>query len=159
MGRRKHAQGGQSRMKIAHHMRVENSGLAYTALEWVEEEERQGHVASVREPSTNNVLYGFTDKPDIHIIHSQLHPSYYHDDIPKLMIMHGEPLGSVGNSISMRAIVDLAPLCEAFLCMRQEEWAVWNAIRRTYVVPKGIDLGRFRPMDPPPAPLSGKPAG
>ena len=145
-------------MKIAHWMRQENSGLAHTTLELVEEEERQGHTVSVREPSTNVVLYGFDGSPDIHAIHSQIHPSTYHDDIPKIMWMHGEPLGSVGNNVSMRAIVDLAPLCEAFICMRQEEWATWNAIRRTYVVPKGIDLQRFRPLTPPPPPLTGTPA-
>ena len=58
----------------------------------------------------------------------------------------------------MRAIVDLAPSMEAFICMRKEEWPVWNAIRRTYVVTKGIDLTRFRPLDPPPEKLSGAPA-
>jgi glycosyltransferase involved in cell wall biosynthesis len=134
-------------MKLAHWMRQENSGLAYTTLELVEEEERQGHAVSLREPSTNAVLYGFVDAPDLHLIHSQIHPSTYHDGIPKLMWMHGEPLGSVGNGISMRAIVDLAPLCEAFLCMRREEQAVWNSIRRTYWVPKGIDLQRFKPLE------------
>lgn len=133
-------------MRIAHHMRRENSGLVYTSLEWVEEEERQGHEVSIREPSTNNILYGFEGTPDIHVIHSQIHPSTYHDRIPKVMVMHGEPLGSVGNGISMRAIVDLAPICEAFICMREEEWPVWNAIKKTYVVPKGIDLNRFKPL-------------
>ena len=145
-------------MKFAHWMRLENSGLAHTALELMEEEERQGHAVSLREPSTGNVLYGFTDRPDLHAVHSQMHPSAYHDGIPKLMWMHGEPLGSVGNTVSMRAIVDLAPLMDAFVCMRQEEWPIWNAIRRTYVVPKGIDLQRFRPLDPTPDKLPGKPA-
>lgn len=145
-------------MKLAHWMRLEHSGLAYTTLEIVEEEERQGHAVSIREPSTGAVLYGSTDTPDLHLIHSQLHPSAYHDGIPKLMWMHGEPLGSVGNGISMRAIVDLAPICEAFLCMRTAEQPIWASIRRTYVVPKGIDLERFRPMDPAPPKLPGSPA-
>lgn len=138
-------------------MRRENSGLAHTTLEWCEEEERQGHAVSIREPSTNAVLYGFEGEPDIHLIHSQLHQSYYHDGVPKIMVMHGEPLGSVGNGISMRAICDLAPLMDAFICMRQEEWPVWNAIRRTYRVPKGIDLTRFAPL-PDVKKLPGNPA-
>ena len=81
-------------MNITHWMRQENSGLAYTTLEIVEEEERQGHRVCVREPSTNALLYGSEAPPDIHCIHSQLHPSTYHDGIPKIMWMHGEPLGS-----------------------------------------------------------------
>ena len=145
-------------VRIAHWMRVENSGLAHTTLEILEEEERQGHAVSVREPSTNAVLYGFADAPDLHVVHSQLHPAAYHDGLPKLMVMHGEPLGSVGNKISMRAIVDLAPLMDAFLCMRAEEWPIWNAIRRTHLVQKGVDLQRFRPLDPPPEKLKGAPA-
>jgi len=145
-------------MNITHWMRQENSGLAYTTLEIVEEEERQGHRVCVREPSTNAILYGAEAPPDIHCIHSQLHPSAYHDGIPKIMWMHGEPLGSVGNTISMRAIVDLAPLCDAFICMRAEEQPIWNAIRRTYLVTKGIDLQRFKPMDPPPPRFTGTPA-
>jgi glycosyltransferase involved in cell wall biosynthesis len=145
-------------VKIAHWMRLENSGLVHTTVELVEEEIRQGHNASLREPSTGNILSGTNGTPDIHCIHSQLHDSTYHDGVPKVMWMHGEPLGSVGNMVSMRAIVDLASACEAFLCMRKEEWAVWNAIRRTHLVPKGIDLHRFHPLDPAPAKLPGNPA-
>jgi glycosyltransferase involved in cell wall biosynthesis len=55
----------------------------------------------------------------------------------------------VGNGVSMKAIVDLAPICEAFISMRKEEWSAWNSIKRTYVVPKGIDLDRFHPIDVP----------
>ena len=145
-------------MRLAHWMRQENSGLAHTTLEIVEEEERQGHEVSLREPSTGAVLYGFDGKPDIHLVHSQLHPSAYHDGLPKVMWMHGEPLGSVGNGISMRAIVDLAPIMDAFICMRAEEQPIWHAIRRTYRVPKGIDLTRFMPQTPAPPKLSGSPA-
>lgn len=159
MGYGEHAEAGQGvLMHIRHHLRQENSGLGYTTLEMCEEEERQGHTVSIEEPSTGNLLYGASGQPDIHLIHSQLHPKNYQDGIPRLMMMHGEPLGSVGNQISMRAIVDLAPICDAFICMRQEEWPIWNAIRRTHVVTKGIDLGRFRPLDPPPEPLKGNPA-
>lgn len=145
-------------MKIAHYMRLENSGLAHTTMELVEEEARQGHSVSLRESSTDRLLYGTNGVPEVQCVHSQLPPSAYHDGIPKFMWCHGEPLGSVGNNISMRAIVDLARLCEAFICMRQEEWAVWHAIRRTFLVQKGIDLQRFRPLEPPPEKLSGTPA-
>lgn len=147
-------------MKITHWMRRENSGLAYTTLELVEEEQRQGHQIRVHEPSVPTaILNTFEGPPDLHCIHSQLGMETYHDGIPKFMWMHGEPLGSVGNTISMRAIVDLAPTCEAFLCMRKEEWPIWNAIRRTYLVPKGIDLQRFRPLNGDcPEKLVGEPA-
>lgn len=141
-------------------MRRENSGLAHTTLEIVEEEQRQGHQVCIHEPSLDEpTLDDFpNESPDVHLIHSQLHPGTYHDDIPKIMWMHGEPLGSVGNGISMRAIVDLAPIMSAFICMRKEEWPVWNSIKRTYVVPKGIDLTRFTPLDPAPPKLAGDPA-
>lgn len=145
-------------MNITHWMRKENSGLAYTTLELVEEEERQGHGIRVHEPSKEEaILSKFEGPPDIHCIHSQLGMETYHDGIPKVMWMHGEPLGSVGNGVSMRAIVDLAPSCEAFICMRKEEWPIWNGIKKTYLVPKGIDLGRFHPL-PEVEKLSGDPA-
>lgn len=139
-------------------MRKENSGLAYTTLELVEEEERQKHGVRVHEPSKPEpILSKFDGPPDIHCIHSQLGMEAYHDSIPKVMWMHGEPLGSVGNGISMRAIVDLAPSMEAFICMRQEEQPIWNAIKRTFLVPKGVDLERFRPL-PDVTKLAGNPA-
>lgn len=146
-------------MNIMHHMRRENSGLAHTTLELAEEEQRQGHGIRMQEPSGKEpLLETFEGSPDVHCIHSQLAPSTYHDGIPKIMWMHGEPLGSVGNGISMRAIVDLAPSCEAFICMRKEEWPVWNAIRRTHLVTKGIDLTRYKPLETPPEKLNGSPA-
>jgi glycosyltransferase involved in cell wall biosynthesis len=146
-------------MNITHHMKRENSGLAHTTLELAEEEERQGHGVRMIEPSAKEPLMeSFDGVPNVHCIHSQLHPSAYHDGIPKVMWMHGEPLGSVGNGVSMRAIVDLAPSCEAFICMRKEEWPVWNAIRRTHLVMKGVDLTRYRPLDPAPEKLTGSPA-
>ena len=128
-------------------MRRENSGLVHTTLEVVEEEQRQDHQIRVIEPSGDTLMETFDGKPDVHCIHSQLHISAYHDKVPKIMWMHGEPLGSVANGISMRAIVDLAPVCEAFICMRKEEWPVWDSIRRTYVVQKGTDLNRFVVQD------------
>ena len=147
-------------MKISHHMRRENSGLMQTTLEWVEEEQRQGHEIRVVEPSNGlaPMMETFEGLPNVHVIHSQLAMETYHDKIPKLMVMHGEPLGSVGNGISMRAIVDLAPICEAFICMRKEEWPVWSAIKKTYIVTKGIDLTRYKILDPAPKKLSGNPA-
>lgn len=145
-------------LKIAHHMRRENSGLVHTTLELVEEEQRQGHNIRVLEPSGPVMMEDFEGLPDVHCIHSQLHVTAYHDKVPKIMWMHGEPLGSVANGISMRAIVDLAPTCEAFICMRKEEWPVWDSIRRTHVVPKGIDLNRFVVQDPAPEKLAGDPA-
>jgi aspartate-semialdehyde dehydrogenase len=66
--------------------------------------------------------------PDIEVIHSQLPVTSYHNRKPRVMFMHGEPLSSVGNGISMRAIVDLAPLVDAFIAMRQEEWAIWSSL-------------------------------
>ena len=74
------------------------------------------------------------------------------------MWMHGEPLSSVGNRVSMKAICDLAPQVEAFLCMRKEEQIIWNAIKRTYYVPKGIDLEMYKPLAGITERLSGNPA-
>ena len=152
-------------------MKKEKSGLAFTTLELVQAEEKQGHGVCVREPSDavggpGPVLYG---NPDLHfdaeIIHSQLPITSYHNGLPKFMWMHGEPLSSVGNGVSMKAIVDMAPKVDAFLAMRQEELAIWNSIKRTYLVPKGIDLARFHPVEVPPhdekdpaSKLSGEPA-
>jgi glycosyltransferase involved in cell wall biosynthesis len=151
-------------VKLRHWMKKEKSGLAFTTLELVKAEEQQGHGVELRQPD-QTVLYGGIDAPDVHLIHSQIHPSTYHDRVPKFLFCHGEPLSSVGNGVSMKAIVDLAPICEAFICMRKEEWSSWNSIKRTYVVPKGIDLERFYPIDvpthdpkDPTSKLSGNPA-
>jgi glycosyltransferase involved in cell wall biosynthesis len=135
-------------VKLRHWMKKEKSGLAFTTLELVKAEEQQGHGVELRQPD-QTVLYGGVDAPDVHLVHSQIHPSTYHDRVPKFLFCHGEPLSSVGNGVSMKAIVDLAPICEAFICMRKEEWSSWNSIKRTYVVPKGIDLERFHPVDVP----------
>jgi glycosyltransferase involved in cell wall biosynthesis len=145
-------------------MRRERSGLAFTTLEIVKAEEQQGHKVFVQEPS-GEILYGERFEPDVECIHSQLPVTSYYNRKPRFMWMHGEPLSSVGNGISMKAIVDLAPLCDAFIAMRQEEAAIWSSIKRTYVVPKGIDLERFKPIevkphDPkdPKSKLSGSPS-
>jgi hypothetical protein len=158
-------------MRIGHWMRKEKSGLAFTTLEIVQAEERHGHQVFVREPTDKEglpgaLLYGSEDLAcDVECIHSQMPLSSYFSRAPKLMWMHGEPLSSVGNGVSMKAIVDLAPKVDAFVCMRREEQAIWNTIKRTYVVPKGIDLERFKPVDVKPhddndhaSKLAGEPA-
>lgn len=143
-------------MRIRHHMRRERSGLAFSTLELAKYEERQGHEVCIQEP-TGPVIHGTDQKPDIHLIHSQIAPSTYFDGIPKGLLTHGEPLSSVGNGVSMKAIVDLASLCDFFICMRRDEWAIWNSIKRTYVVPKCVDLEVFKPIEVTEK-LSGEPA-
>ena len=135
-----------SGMKLRHFMRKERSGLAFTTLEIVGAEEKLGHTPCIIEPS-GGVIYG-REMPDydVDLIHSQFPINEYGNGKPRLMWMHGEPLSSVGNGVSMKAIVDLAPLCDAFICMRKEEWSTWNTIKRTYCVPKGIDLDVFKPL-------------
>lgn len=145
-------------MKILHWMKKENSGLARSTLELAKYEEKQGHGVCIKEPEADMPVYGVDKNIDVHCIHSQINVRTYHDSKPKFMWMHGEPLSSVGNGVSMKAIVDLAPICDAFLCMRREEWAVWNSIKRTYRVPKGIDLELYKPLDGITEKLSGEPA-
>jgi len=146
-------------LKIRHWMKKENSGLARSTLELVPAEERLGHQVDVRQPGEDAPIYGRIDgEPDVHCIHSQLSMKAYHDGKPKVMWMHGEPLSSVGNGVSMKAIVDLAPMCDAFICMRKEEQIIWNSIKRTYYVPKGIDLDTYKPISGVVEKLSGEPA-
>jgi glycosyltransferase involved in cell wall biosynthesis len=153
-------------MNIAHWMRKEKSGLAFTTLELVQAEEKQGHGVCVREPSDKEggpgaALYGSPDMaPDVECVHSQMPITSYHNGKPKFLWCHGEPLSSVSNGVSMKAILDMAPKIDAFIAMRQEEYSVWNSIKRTYVVQKGIDLDRFKPIDLPEGTLklSGEPA-
>lgn len=139
-------------------MKKENSGLARTTLELAKYEERQGHGVCIKQPEEDTPIYGRENGVDIHSIHSQINIKTYHDGKPKVMWMHGEPLSSVGNGISMKAIVDLAPICDAFICMRKEEWIIWNAIKRTYIVQKGIDLEDYKPLDGITEKLSGEPS-
>lgn len=158
-------------MRIGHWMRKEKSGLAFTTLELVQAEEKRGHEVFLREPTDKDgmpgtKLYG-TDSLDcdIECIHSQMPLTSYFSRQPKFLWMHGEPISSVGNGISMKAIVDMAPKVDAFIAMRTEEAEIWNSIKRTYVVPKGIDLTRFCPVEvkphdekDPTSKLSGEPA-
>lgn len=145
-------------MQLLHWMKKENSGLATSTLELVKYEEKAGHQVEVRQPGEDDVLYGGIDQADIHCVHSQLGMKAYHDGKPKVMWMHGEPLSSVGNGISMKAICDLAPSMDCFIAMRKEEQSIWNSIKRTYLVPKGIDLEKFSPLDTMPQKLEGEPA-
>ena len=151
-------------MNILHWMKKENSGLARTTLELVKYEEKQGHKVLAKEPGIGGdgaTIYMAGMKmqdADVHCIHSQLAINTYYDNKPKFMWMHGEPLSSVANGISMKAIVDLAPKVDAFICMRREEQPIWNAIKRTYYVPKGIDLEHYKKLEGITERLSGEPA-
>ena len=140
-------------------MKKENSGLARSTLEICEQEERMGHQVCIREPSTDKPIYGeMNGEADIHSIHSQLGAGTYADNKPKIMWMHGEPLSSVANGVSMKAIVDLSSKVDAFICMREEEQIIWQSIKRTYLVRKGIDLEKFKPLSGVTERLEGEPA-
>lgn len=158
-------------MRIGHWMKREKSGLAFTTLELVQAEEKRGHQVFVRDPTDKEGLPGALHygqeslECDVECVHTQMPMTSYFSKAPKLLFMHGEPLSSVGNGVSMRAIVDMAPKVEAFIAMRKEEVAVWSAIKRTWWVPKGIDLNRFKPVEVKPhdpkdlqSKLSGEPA-
>lgn len=142
-------------VNIGHWMRREKSGLAFSTLEVVQAEEQRGHTVFVREPTDaaglpGALLYGTEALAcDVECIHSQMPFTSYYTPAPKFLWMHGEPLSSVGNGVSMKAIVDMASKVDAFIAMRQEEAAVWNTLKRTWVVQKGIDLRRFHPTDTP----------
>ena len=145
-------------MKITHWVKKENSGLFRSTLELANYEEKQGHSIALREPTGEAPIYGILQDPDIELVHSQLPTTSYHNGKPKGMWMHGEPLSSVGNKVSMKAIVDLAPMMDFFMCMRKEEKIVWDSIKRTYYVPKGIDLEMYYPLEGVTERLSGEPA-
>jgi glycosyltransferase involved in cell wall biosynthesis len=158
-------------VKIGHWMKREKSGLAFTTLELVKAEEQLGHQVFLREPTDTEgkpgaLLYGSDDLAcDVEAVHSQMPLTSYFTRRPKFLWLHGEPLSSVGNGVSMKAIVDMAPKVDAFIAMREEEYAIWSTIKRTHVVPKGIDLERFTPLEVPAhadndplSKLSGEPA-
>lgn len=146
-----------NRLNIQAWMKRENSGLARTTLELAKYSEKAGHSVCIKEPGDGTVRWGIARDPDIHTIHSQLSPETYYDRKPKVMWMHGEPLSSVGNGVSMRAICDLAPKVDAFMCMRKDELSVWSSIKRTYLVDKGLDLEFYYPM-PGTEKLAGEPS-
>lgn len=145
-------------MKLRHWVKKENSGLFRTTLELATYEEKQGHKVVLVNPSDGAAFYGRADEPDVELVHSQFGMSEYHNGKPAFMWMHGEPLSSVGNGVSMKAIVDLAPLMDAFIAMRADELGIWSSIKRTYLVRKGIDLEMYYPLDGVTERLSGAPA-
>ena len=145
-------------MQITSWMKKEDSGLARTTLELVKATEDAGHAVCLRQPGDGMPIYHPSDETDLHTIHSQLHPSAYHDGKPKVLWLHGEALSSVGNGISMRAVVDLAPMCSAFLAMRREEMSIWRDVCPTYYVGKGVDLDVYTPAEGIVERLSGEPA-
>lgn len=135
----------------------EDSGLFRTTLELVKYTGRLGHDVALKDPQGQIMFGSDRGTPDVYTIHSQLDPATYFDSKPKVMWMHGEPLSSFGNGISLRAIIDLAAKVDCFICMRREEWPLWSSVKRTYVVPKGIDLELFTPLEGI-SKLSGAPA-
>ena len=146
-------------MKILHYMKRENSGLARSTLELVKYEERQGHTVVLKEPGSDMPIYGIEGSgADVEVIHSQLPADHYFSTVPKIMEQHGEPLSSVGNGVSMKAICDLSSRVDAFICMRREEQPIWNLIKRTYLVRKGIDLETYRHLDGITEKLAGEPS-
>lgn len=145
--------------------------MAFTTLELVQAEEGRGHAVFVREPTAEHglpgkLLYGDESLDcDVECVHSQMPLTSYFGSRPRFLWAHGEPLSSVANGVSMKAIVDMAPKVDAIIAMRKEEYSVWNSIKRTYVVRKGIDLQRFHPIEVAPhdekdprSKLSGEPA-
>jgi len=145
-------------MQITSWLRKEDSGLARTTLELVKATEALGHSVCIRQPQDGMAIWHPSEEVDVHTIHSQIQPTAYHDGKPKIMWQHGEPLSSVGNGISMKAIVDLATVVDALICMRREEWSTWNSIKRCYLVQKGVDLEKYAPMEGITERLSGEPA-
>lgn len=134
-------------MKLLHWVKKENSGLFRTVAELAKYEERLGHQTALREPANNNTFYGFTtDDPDMHCIHSQINPAYYKDDIPKVLFLHGEPDYGMMTKVSTNAIMDFAPQVEAFITLNEKEGQIWNSFKKTHVIPKGIDLEKYKPI-------------
>jgi len=135
-------------MKIVHWLKKEGSGLFRTVIELAKYEERAGHHVSLRTPGKQETFYGFSDPDfDIHCIHSQIHPHYYKDGKPKLLFLHGEPDYAIGTKGSASAIMDLVPIVDAFVSFHTDEAKIWNSFKRTYVIPKGIDLETYKPME------------
>jgi glycosyltransferase involved in cell wall biosynthesis len=134
-------------MKIIHWLKKEVSGLFNTTTELAKHEEQLGHNVSLRMPQNNESFYGFRDDNcDIHAIHSQINPYYYKDDKPKILFLHGEPDYGMLHKISTNAIMRLIPLVDCFVCFNPEEAKIWNSFKRTYVITKGIDLKKYKPI-------------
>jgi glycosyltransferase involved in cell wall biosynthesis len=145
-------------MRIVHWVKKENSGLFRTTFELAENERQLGHEISLRTPKEQEVFYGFKeDEFDIHCIHSQIPSSFYKDGKPKILFMHGEPDYGMLYKKSTTAIMDLAPIVDAFVAFNEDEANLWNSFKRTYVIPKGIDIDSYRPVELPKK-LEGSPA-
>ncbi len=145
-------------MRIQHLMSKESSGLATSTLELAKYEELAGHIATIRQP-TGGLIYGRGGQYDVTCAHHQLDPAQYYDDKPKILFTHGEPLSSVGNGISMRATIEMASKCSAFISMRKDEVPLWRMVHpNTYLVTKGLDLEVYRPLAGLTERLSGEPA-
>lgn len=146
-------------MKILHFLKKEKSGLFNTTLELVKYEERLGHKVSLRTPKDNKTFYGFADDDfDLICIHSQIFPYYYKDKRPKILFLHGEPDYGMMVKISTQAILDLVPICDAFIAFNPDEAKIWSSFKRTYTITKGIDLERYKPVDVKSKKLKGDPA-
>ena len=145
-------------MKILHWVKQEESGLYNTVLELAKYEERLGHHISLRAPKDNKTFLGFADDDfDIHAVHSQINPHYYKDSKPKVLFLHGEPDYGMLYKVSTQAIMDLTPLMDGFIAFNKDEARIWNSFKRTYLIPKGIDLEIYKPQDLGKK-LKGKPA-
>ena len=111
----------------------------------------------LREPTAEEglpgpVLYGNPDlEADVETIHSQMPLTSYHNNKPKALWLHGEPLSSVGNGVSMKAIVDMASRVDCFIAISSE---VQRRIARFYgresvVIYPPVDTARFAPAGRP----------
>lgn len=145
-------------MKILHWLREVSSGMEATTYELASAERELGHEVQVRDPHDGRVLQGPAEiTPDVHCVHSQIPPELLFDEAPKFAWMHAEPLYSMGMG-AMEAILGFATRIDAFICMRAEELPIWRALKRPcYLVPKGIDLDKFKPAEPAEK-LPGEPA-
>lgn len=135
-------------MRILHWLKKENSGLFRTTFELAKNEEALGHEISIRTPKEETLIYGFDGEDyDIHCIHSQIPARCYKDGKPKVLFLHGEPDYGVLHKVSTTAIMDLIPIVDAFVALNEAEARLWQSFKRTYVIPKGIDLESYKPVD------------
>ena len=135
-------------MKILHFLKKEKSGLFKTTIELCKYEERLGHSVSLRTPADNRTFYGFADDNfDIIAIHSQINPIYYKHKCPKVLFLHGECDYGMLVKVSTASIMDLVPIVDAFIAFNPDEARIWSSFKRTYVIPKGIDLEKYKPED------------
>lgn len=134
-------------IKILHWLKKEQSGLFKTVVEIAKYEEKLGHHVALRTPKENQTFYGFTDDDfDVHAVHSQINPHYYKDDKPKVLFLHGEPDYGMLHKISTQAIMDLIPLMDCLVAFNPDEGKIWDSFKRTYTIPKGVDLEKYKPL-------------